>query len=79
MIIINQFSKTNSNKLNLCIALLKDEYEFSLVGVLKNEKRILEYCHTIKFIDFKFVKGLYEKLRFYQVFPNHFYDVIDDK
>ena len=43
------------------------------------KEKILEYCQTIDFPKNSFIKTIYEKLRFYQVFPSHFYNVIDDK
>lgn len=77
--IISQFSKTEVEGLDLYIALVNDEYKSSVVGILKNKEKILEYCQTIDFPKNSFIKTIYEKLRFYQVFPSHFYNVIDDK
>lgn len=76
---INQFSRTEIECFDLCIVLLSDEYKCCITGVLKNKEKILEYCQTIDIPKCSFMKRIYEKLRFYQVFPCHFYNIIDDE
>lgn len=72
-----EFDSLCENNFNLTIALLKNEYKFNLVGILKRENEIIDYCQTIN-ISNNLVYNIYEKIRDNVVFPCHFYNVIDD-
>lgn len=75
---INKFSIINIEKYKLYISLLKNEYNYSILGILKNNDEIIEYCETIDMTNYSDVLKIYDILRDNIVFPSHFYNVIDD-
>lgn len=75
---INNFSQIYIDGFKLCIAMLKNEYNFNLIGILKKNDKIIEYCETISIPSYSKALEIYNKIKDNKVFPSHFYYVIDD-
>lgn len=75
---IDNFNEICTEGFNLYLGMLKNEYNFNLVGILRKNNKIIEYCETINIPDYCRALEIYDKIRDNNVFPNHFYCVIDD-
>lgn len=75
---IDKFSLEYIEKFKLYIGILKDEKEFSIVGILIKNEEVVEYCETIGMPDYKKVEEIFDIFRSNKVFPSHFYNIIDD-
>lgn len=75
---IDKFSIINTEKYKLYISLLKNEYSYSIVGILKEDNDIIEYCETIDMADYSDMLKIYNIFKDNIVFPSHFYNVMDD-
>lgn len=75
---INDFSLMYAEDFKLCISMLKDEYNSSLIGILKRNEKIIEYCETINISNCSMALRIYDIIKKNQVFPSHFYYVMDD-
>ena len=75
---IEKFSLERIENFKLYIGILKNEKEFSIVGILIKNEEMVEYCETIGMPDYKTVVEIFNILRSNKVFPSHFYNIIDD-
>lgn len=75
---INRFDIMRSNDFNLSVAMIRDEFNYNLIGILKKDDKIIEYCETINIPDQKLVSSVYSIIKDNMVFPCHFYNIIDD-
>lgn len=75
---INKFNSLKINEFNLSIALIKDEFNYNIVGILKMNNKIIDYCETINMSDHSLVNKTYNIIIKNMVCPCHFYNIIDD-
>ncbi len=75
---IEKFSLEYINNFKLYIGILKDENEFSIVGMLIRNEEVVEYCETIGIKDRNKVDEIFNIFISNKVFPSHFYNIIDD-
>lgn len=75
---IEKFSLEYINNFKLYIGILKDENEFSIVGMLIRNEEVVEYCETIGIKDHNKVDEIFNIFISNKVFPSHFYNIIDD-
>lgn len=75
---IDKFSLEYIENFKLYIGILKDEKEFSIVGILIKNEEVVEYCETIGMPNYRTVVEIFNILRNNKVFPSHFYNIIDD-
>lgn len=62
----------------LYIGLLKNDKDFTIVGILIKNDEVMEYCETIALSNYENVLKLYDVLNENKVFPSHFYNIMDD-
>lgn len=62
----------------LYIGLLKNDKDFTIVGILIKNDEVMEYCETIALSNYENVLKLYDVLIENKVFPSHFYNIMDD-
>lgn len=75
---INRFDSLKIDGLNLSIAMIKDEFNYNIVGILKKNNEIIDYCETINISDCNSVNKIYNIIMNNMVCPCHFYNIIDD-
>ncbi len=75
---INKFNRLNFDEFNLSIALVKDEFNYNIIGILKKNNKIIDYCETINIYDRILVNKTYNIIINNRVCPCHFYNIIDD-
>ncbi len=75
---ICKFDLEYINNFKLYIGILKDEKEFSIVGMLIKNEKVVEYCETIGISDYNKANEIFNIFKDNKVFPSHFYNVMDD-
>lgn len=75
---IEKLEIINIDNFKLYIAFLKVDCKFEIIGVLKDENEVIEYCNVNEIAEYDKAKNIFDTYIKYQVFPNHFYYVIDD-
>lgn len=75
---ICKFDLEYINNFKLYIGILKDEKEFSIVGMLIKNEKVVEYCETIGISDYNKANEIFNIFKNNKVFPSHFYNVMDD-
>lgn len=78
---ICKFDLEYINNFKLYIGILKDEKEFSIVGMLIKNEKVVEYCETIGISDYNKANEIFNIFNIFKdnkVFPSHFYNVMDD-
>lgn len=75
---LDKFNMECINNFKLYTGILKNDGKFSIVGILIKNEIVREYCETIEMSDYDKVLELYNIFNENKVFPNHFYNVMDD-
>ena len=75
---ICKFDLEYINNFKHYIGILKDEKEFSIVGMLIKNEKVVEYCETIGISDYNKANEIFNIFKDNKVFPSHFYNVMDD-
>lgn len=75
---IENFCLEYINDFKLYLGILKSDDRYSIVGILIRNEKVIEYCETIDMADHESVINIYNILKENKVFPNHFYNIIDD-
>ena len=75
---ICKFDLEYINNFKLYIGILKDEKEFSIVGMLIKNEKVVEYCETIGISDYNKANEIFNIFKENKVCPSHFYNDMDD-